>query len=69
MHHGGLFLESIIADAERKFGGLFNPKLLLEQLTYSGDIDDVSIEPLADAPAHPDKIIEYFRIQTDRILI
>lgn len=40
----GLKLDRVIAEAQKRFGSSFNPKLFLQQLTFYEDIRDVSIE-------------------------
>lgn len=42
-------LSTVIHDAERKYGAMFDEKLFLEQLDYMGDITDFSIEYLGNA--------------------
>jgi hypothetical protein len=63
-----LSLEEIIKDAENKFGTLFNAKLLLEQLTYTDDITDFSIEPAQESPAKPEEIFSFFQKEVAKII-
>lgn len=63
-----LSLAQIISDAEKKFGDLFSAKLFLEQLTYSGDITDFSIEPLGDNAPASDVIFSYFATEAEKLV-
>lgn len=63
-----LNLKEIIKNAENKFGTLFNTKLLLEQLTYSDDITDFSIEPAQEPPANPEEIFSFFQMEVEKII-
>jgi len=40
---GHVPLDRLIADAQRRFGNEFSPKLFLEQLSYTGDVKDFTV--------------------------
>ncbi|PIR59384.1 MAG: hypothetical protein COU69_00590 [Candidatus Pacebacteria bacterium CG10_big_fil_rev_8_21_14_0_10_56_10] len=52
---GQASLEKVTTDAQRKYKGMFDEKLFLEQLDYMGDITDFSIE-LIDAKLSQDEV-------------
>ncbi len=59
---GWVTLESMIDMAEHRFGGEFSRKLFLEQLSYTGDINDFSITYLGK-PHTPQEISEFLELQ------
>ena len=44
LSQSGITIQSIITDAQKRFGNEFAPKLFLEQLVYTDDIVDTTIE-------------------------
>ena len=44
----GIGLKSVIDEAQHRFSNEFNPKLFLQQLTYTRDLGKFTIEPLHD---------------------
>ena len=55
----GQGLKKIIADARKKFAGLFSEKLFLGQLIYLGDLQDFQIDFL-EKSFQPKEIIDFF---------
>jgi len=63
LKNGIVTLESIIEDAETRFDGEFSSKLFLEQLSYTGDLEDFKIEHIGENYIAVE-IIEYLRKTT-----
>lgn len=62
---GHTTLLKLIADAEKRYSGEFSRKLFLEQLAYTGDINDFSITYLGQSYSPPE-ISEYLEEQVKR---
>ncbi|MEK7544059.1 MAG: nucleotidyl transferase AbiEii/AbiGii toxin family protein [Patescibacteria group bacterium] len=62
LKYGHISLPQLIADAEKRFGNEFSRKLFLEQLAYTGDIQDFSITYIGH-PYTPQEISEYLESQ------
>lgn len=60
--NSAFYLEDIISETEKRFGGEFNKRLFLEQLIYTKDIKDFEIDYI-DKKYSPREITTFFKEQ------
>lgn len=60
LKEGYVSLDSVIKDAEKRFGTEFNQRLFLQQLLYTGDLEEFGIDFLRKE-YKPSQIIDYFK--------
>lgn len=59
---GSSSIKEIISGASEVYGGVFNPKIFLEQLVYFDDLDDLTIIPLKNhTRPDPKEVKEYLK--------
>ncbi len=62
---GHLTLRSVIREAARRFDGAFSETLFLQQLTYTGDLSDFSVDPIGRGPSRT-TILRFFEREVSR---